>query len=77
MENSNSELKDSSSQSDSESYYSDIADTEIDIERYVPQKSMFLFFKKFYKKSHKSEQKKKIADMKDTNEVMQEKSKTK
>ena len=60
MGNSNSELKDSSSQSDSGSYYSDTADTEIDIERYVPQKSMFLFFKKFYKTSQKSEQKKKL-----------------
>ena len=60
MGNSNSELKDSSSQSDSRSYYSDTADTEIDIERYVPQKNMFLFFKKFYKTSQKSEQKKKL-----------------
>ena len=58
MGNSNSELMDSSSQSDSESYYSDISDMEIDIERDVPQKTMFWFFKKVSKESHKNEQKK-------------------
>ena len=59
MGNSNSELMDSSSQSDSESYYSDISDMEIDIERDVPQKTMFWFFK-VSKESHKNEQKKSL-----------------
>ena len=47
--NSDSELTDSSSQSDSESYCSNIAGTEIDIERDVPQKAMFWFYKKVSK----------------------------
>ena len=49
--NSDSELTDSSIQSDSESYYSDIAGMEIDIERDVSQKNMFLFYKKVSKES--------------------------
>ena len=75
--NSDSELTDLSSQSDNESYYSDIAGTEIDIERNVSQKNMFLFYKKVSKESHKNEQKKTFAEMKDNNEKKQEEPKTK
>ena len=75
--NSDSELTDSSSQSDNESYYSDIAGTEIDIERDVSQKNIFLFYNKVSKESHKNEQKKTFADKKDNNEVKQEEPKTK
>lgn len=62
MGNSDSELTDSSSQSDSESYSWDIADAEIDTEKDVPQEAMHSFFK-VSKDSHKKEQKK-IANMK-------------
>ena len=41
MGNSDSELMDSSSQSDSESYCSDTTNSEIDIEKDVPEKTMF------------------------------------
>ena len=67
----------SSSQSDSESCCSNIAGTEIDIERDVPQKTTFLFYKKVSQESHKNEQKKKFADMDDNREVKQEEPKTK
>ena len=70
-------MTDSSSQSDSESCCSNIACTEIDIERDVPQKTTFLFYKKVPKESHKNEQKKKFADMDDNKEVKQEEPKTK
>ena len=70
------ELKVSSSQSDSESYCSDIAGTDIDIEINVLQKTMFSLYKKVSKESHKNEQKKKFADMKDNSEVKQEEPKT-
>ena len=46
VENSDSELTDSSSQSYSEPYCCDIADAEIDTEKDVPWKTMFSFFKK-------------------------------
>ena len=55
--NSDSELTNSSSQSDSELHYSDIADTEIGVEKDVLRKT-FSFFKKVSKESHKNEQKK-------------------
>ena len=71
------ELKVSSSQSDSEFYCSDIAGTDIDIEINVLQKTMFSLYKKVSKESHKNEQKKKFADMKDNSEVKQEEPKTK
>lgn len=51
MGNSNSLLIVSLSQSDCESYYSGIADTKIDIEKDLPQISMFLLFKKVSKES--------------------------
>ena len=46
---------DSSNQSDSESYCFDIVGTEIDLERDVPQKTIFSFYKKASKESHKNE----------------------
>lgn len=51
MGNSNSMLIVLLSQSDCESYCSGIADTEIDIEKDLPQISMFLLFKKVSKES--------------------------
>ena len=71
IRNLDSEWMDLSSQSDSESYCSDIAGTEIDIERDKQQKIVFVF-KKISKESHKNEQKEKFADLKDNNEVKQE-----
>ena len=68
MGNSDSELTDSSSQSDSESYSCNIADAEIDTEKDVPQEAMHSFFRKVSKDSHKKEQKK-IANMKYNKEV--------
>ena len=55
MGNSDSELTDSSSQSDSESYSCNIADAEIDPEKDVPQEAMHSFFRKVSKDSHKKE----------------------
>ena len=64
-------LMDSWSQSDSESYYSNIADTELMLKKMSHVKQCFHFLRRFLK-SRIEMKKKKFADMKDNNEVKQE-----
>ena len=58
--NSDSELTDSPIQSDSESYYSDIAGMEIDIGRDVSQKICFCFIRRFLKSHNIMNRKKRL-----------------
>ena len=60
MGNSDSELMDSSSHSDSESYWYDITDTETDNEKDVPQEIIFYFIRRCLKSHIKMNRKKSL-----------------